>query len=56
MHYLMDLDNTLLDTYYTDENGKHCFRWTQDFEKDFQLSVSVVWRRNAPGEMPKNCL
>ncbi len=42
MHYLMDLDNTLLDTYYTDENGKHCFRWTQDFEKDFQLPISVL--------------
>ncbi|MBO7244545.1 MAG: HAD hydrolase-like protein [Alphaproteobacteria bacterium] len=42
MHYLMDLDNTLLDTYHIDENGKTHFHWSEDFEKDFNLPLSVL--------------
>ncbi len=42
MHYLMDLDNTLLDTYHVDENGQVHYQWTKDFEKDFNLPVSVL--------------
>ena len=42
MHYLIDLDNTLLDTYYIDENGKNRFYWAQDFEKDFNVSQNVL--------------
>ena len=42
MHYLMDLDNTLLDTYHFDENGKVHYQWTKDFEKDFNLPVTVL--------------
>lgn len=42
MHYLMDLDNTLLDTYHLDDCGKVYFTWARDFEKDFGLSVDVL--------------
>ena len=42
MHYLIDLDNTLLDTYYVDENGKNRFYWAQDFEKDFNFSLIKI--------------
>lgn len=42
MHYLMDLDNTLLDTYRVDEFGNFCFNWVKDFEKDFNLSKNVL--------------
>ena len=42
MHYLMDLDNTLLDTYHFDENGQVHYQWTKDFEKDFNLPVTVL--------------
>lgn len=42
MHYLMDLDNTLLESYYIDEAGAFQFYWSKDFEKDFNLSPSVL--------------
>ena len=42
MHYLMDLDNTLLDTYHIDKNGVLHFHWSEDFEKDFGISSKVL--------------
>jgi len=42
MHYLMDLDNTLLDTYHIDEAGRLHFHWSMDFEKDFGVSSAVL--------------
>lgn len=42
MHYLMDLDNTLLDTYHIDEDGRLHFHWANDFEKDFGVSSCIL--------------
>ncbi len=42
MHYLIDLDNTLLDAYFYDKSGKVCFYWTRDFEADFGAPVAVL--------------
>lgn len=42
MHYLMDLDNTLLDTYHIDENGNLHFHWAETFEKDFGLPAHIL--------------
>ena len=42
MHYLMDLDNTLLDTFFVDREGQHRYYWTKDFEKDFNRPVSIL--------------
>lgn len=41
-HYLIDLDNTLLHTYYFDNSGKISFHWTKNFEKDFNKSISIL--------------
>lgn len=37
MHYLVDLDNTLLDTFYTDENGKTQFYWSKNIYSDLGI-------------------
>lgn len=42
MHYLMDLDNTLLDSYRIDANGKLHFSWAQNFEQDFAKSPDIL--------------
>lgn len=42
MHYLIDLDNTLLDVYHIDEQGELHFNWSKDFEKDFGVSAEVL--------------
>ncbi len=42
MHYLMDLDNTLLDSYLIDENGQIHFSWAKDFEKDFAKPPQIL--------------
>lgn len=42
MHYLIDLDNTLVETFYTDTNGKVHFYWSQEFKKDFGLSPVIL--------------
>ncbi len=42
MHYLVDLDNTLLDTYHIDEQGVFHFNWSKDFEKDFSVSADIL--------------
>ncbi len=42
MHYLIDLDNVLLDTFYQDENGQTHFYWSTDFEKDFGKHPSIL--------------
>ncbi len=41
MHYLIDLDNTLLDAFYTDENGKEHFYWVENFENDFGINGNI---------------
>lgn len=41
MHYLIDLDNTLLDTFYFEDNELH-FYWTKDFKKDFGVSPVIL--------------
>ncbi len=31
MHYLVDLDNTVLNTFFVDETGRVNFYWCQNF-------------------------
>lgn len=42
MHYLIDLDNTLLDTFFQDKDGKLQFYWTQNFEQNFGQSHEIL--------------
>ena len=42
MHYLIDLDNTLLDTFFQDKDGKLQFYWTQNFEQNFGQSPEIL--------------
>ncbi len=42
MHYLIDLDNTLLNAYFYDNVGKAHFFWTQHFERDFGVPVTLL--------------
>lgn len=42
MHYLVDLDNTLLNTFFKDETGQTHFYWAQNFEKDFGASKDII--------------
>lgn len=42
MHYLIDLDNTLLDTFFFDDKGGVHFYWTKNFKKDFGLFPQVL--------------
>ncbi len=42
MYYLVDLDNTLLDTFFFDENGNVNFYWSQNFKEDFGFSPQIL--------------
>lgn len=37
MHYLIDLDNTLLKTFFRDKNGKKHFYWAKNIQKDLNI-------------------
>ena len=42
MHYLVDLDNTLLNTFFIDDDGAVNFYWSQHFKQDFGQSPRVL--------------
>ncbi|MBE6455396.1 MAG: hypothetical protein E7014_02990 [Alphaproteobacteria bacterium] len=42
MHYLIDIDNTLIETFYIDKNNEVHFYWSQEFKKDFGLSPVIL--------------
>lgn len=42
MHLLIDLDNTLLNTFFYDKNNHLHFYWSQDFKKDFGVSPKIL--------------
>ena len=42
MHYLVDLDNTLLNTFFIDENGIVNFYWSESFKQDFGQSPRIL--------------
>ncbi len=42
MHYLIDLDNTLLNTFFFDDKGNYDFLWSQDLKKDFGISPQAL--------------
>lgn len=42
MHYLVDLDNTLLNTFFIDEDGTVNFYWSQNFKSDFGQSPRIL--------------
>lgn len=42
MHYLIDLDNTLLKTFFTDKNGKKHFYWAKNMQKDLNIDPSTL--------------
>ena len=42
MHYLVDLDNTLLNTFFFDADGGVNFYWSQNFKQDFGQSPRIL--------------
>lgn len=42
MHYLIDLDNTLLKTFFIDKNGKKHFYWTKNIQKDLNIDPTSL--------------
>ena len=42
MHLLIDLDNTLLNTFFYDKNNQLHFYWSQNFKKDFGVSPKIL--------------
>ena len=42
MHYLIDLDNTLLTTFFFDKDNNVNFYWSQNFKSDFGQSPRIL--------------
>ena len=42
MHYLIDLDNTLLTTFFFDKDNNVNFYWSQNFKNDFGQSPRIL--------------
>lgn len=41
-HYLIDLDNVLLNTFCVEANGQTHFYWSEDFERDFGKNPRIL--------------